>query len=238
MKFDIKKIFILIFLISATSLWAKSWKATPATTGYYKEEFKKVYFHFGIGGSIGFSYYLNYSENNNFYPYIISIKLIKEIKEGEIGYFLKFDNIFETKEYTDESTYYGDSFREMHFLYIGINKKYKSFIPLTEWLLPYISIGGCKIEAEYHHSTANLDGYIDNAEIRGSGWGIGIDLGTDIELIENFLFLNIGMKYNCNFMGNIYRIIWLEENKEIQIKMEEQNEHYILFYTGFHYFLF
>jgi len=229
---------LIINLISALILFCSflqlygEWETEPVTSKYYKDEFEKPYYHLGVGYGMGASYYFNYNENNSFIPYVSSIKLVKDINVNEIGILFKIDAIVENKEYTDEVRYYGASFRTFFLLYLGINKKYKSFIPFFDWLLPYVSIGIGKVDVSFEQKFADPAGDLYFVKIRGDGWAVGTDMGIEIFLIENLLSFSMGFKYNYNFIDDV------ELYNYYNRKLEKKQESYILFYTGFHYFLF
>lgn len=222
---------VLILFYSSLQLYG-DWQTESVTTRYYKDEFKKPYYHLGVGCRIGASYYFNYNENNSFIPYILSIKLEKDIDVNEIGILFKIDTIIEEEEYTDQVRYYGKNSRLFFLFYLGVNKKIKSFIPFFEWLFPYVTIGGGNVDVEYFQRFADSAGDLYSSIIEGSGWCIGADIGVNMYLIESLLSLNSGIKYNYNFIDDV--CMYNHYYRELSSKKES----YILFYTGFYYFLF
>ena len=87
-----KKIFLNLFIIlfSFSNLcFAVSWETVPINKKYYKDEFKKPYWHLGESLLYGGAYYLNIEEYNTYPKYIFAVRLILEKRYYEFAPMLK-----------------------------------------------------------------------------------------------------------------------------------------------------
>ncbi|MBN1898843.1 MAG: hypothetical protein JW827_08710 [Spirochaetes bacterium] len=250
MRIKKNSVFIIIFvMILTTFALADDWEKEPLTEKYYARDLATIFYHLGFGVGIGPCYYFNYNENNTFWPIVLSLRLDQELAERQFGLSFRFDAILEYGEYTDNRTYYSESSRQILLLYVGLRKKYASAIPMIKSIIPYVSLGGgfLFMSSEFYYQ--GFHQALKNNSIYGNGYAAGMDVGCNFEIIENYLAINMGLKYNLHFITEIGRDMDTGydhdggnggggDDEGMQISREGKDEYYMLFYTGFQFYLF
>jgi len=165
---------------------------------YFNDELKKMRFHLGFGIGIGSDFYLNYSEYNTFPANTFYIKWYQDIAPGKFG--LAFASFFnnESDDMTDNELYYGMRRYRIINEMIGIHTKFKSFIPFTDYIAPYLLIGGGIVEGTYT-SLVKVDRYLFTTDLNFSGYSLGLTAGTEVFIIPDLLTIDLGIKFNYNF---------------------------------------
>ena len=222
-KINLKIILIFIFLIFGVMV--KNLMGGVLTSRYYKNEFKRPYFHLIIGFGKGLSYYFNYSGNNRFSPFNFILELENETEVKHFGGLLRLEISTENKERTDEIIYYNYYRRINLGIYVGLNYKFRSFIPYVDCIIPYftLGIGHSDIKVE---NTFKLSGKREDINIESGGEILGIDLGSNFVIIENLFSINFGFKYNWCII-NRYKIYGEG------FHTDESKERYEYFSTGY-----
>lgn len=197
-------IIILILLKSLNGAWVKpvefnkpeKFNLTPVNSRYYRDEFKKPYFHLSAGAGIGFDYYLNYSENNNFFPYMLYLVLNNETDVKHFGAVLKFEILFETDEWSDERSYNSSYFKFVPSIYFGITYKLESPLPYIKYFIPYFQLGAGGIMAKSKNDFFDSYKNLHNTEIESWGSKWGIELGNEFVFVNHLFSVDLGIKYN------------------------------------------
>lgn len=222
----------IIWLLLTNICFAEKWYTVPTTHKYYKDELKKPYWHMGMNLLYGGAYYLNIEEYNTFPKYIVGLRLNPEIKNFRFGSMMKLSLLIENKDFTDEETYYASRFKASGTIMVGVNMKFPSPVPLIGSFKPYFLIGGgYTFDLDYNHIFMDDNGNLYVNRIRGDGPVLGFSLGSEIELMENLLYIDLGINYLHNFGINV------EINYDYALE-EEISEIELDFYMGFTYNLF
>ncbi len=224
---------VIICLLLLTNLcFAERWYSVPTTHKYSKNELKKPYFHMGMNLLYGGVYYLNIEEYNTYPKYILGLRFNPEIKYFRFGSMMKVNILIEYKDFTDEETYYASRFKASSTGMFGVNMKLPSPVPLIGCFKPYFLFGGgYTFDLDYNHIFMDDNGNVYVNRLQGEGPIIGFSLGSEMELMENLLYIDLGLNYLYNFG------ISGEINYENVIE-EEFNEIELDFYMGFTYNLF
>ena len=110
--------------------------------------------------------------------------------------------------------------------------KFPSPIPFIGSLIPYFLVGGgYTFDLHYSHIFMDEDRNVFVNSVSGNGPILGFSLGSEMELIENLLYLDLGLNYLYNY--NIEARFNWENTLE-----EEFDEIELDFYFGFTYNLF
>lgn len=190
---------VAFFLLISAGLWAEEWGTRPAADEYYKNRFQKVRFHLGVGGLFGGSYYFNYTDENLFRKFGCSLRLAQETGYGRLGLMLKLSGLFEDVLFTDDATYYGSRRKMQALLSAGALMRFRSFIPGTADMTPYLLLGGGITDLQYEHIFKKAGtGRIYNNELQGFGGAASLNGGVEISLIEGLLNLDLGFHFLVN----------------------------------------
>ena len=189
---------ILLFLIIGTS-FAEEWETVPAKSEYFKDKYKKPDFHLGLNVLIGGAFYLNTEDAYTMPKYIFGLRLNAEKGYYELGFMMKFAILREYRDFTDNSTYYGERSKTSMTMMGGVNMKFPSALSFFESFKPYFLIGGGAVMDLTYYNVVQVGNNIYTNEIEGRGTILGLTLGTELELMKNLFDIDVGMNFLYNF---------------------------------------
>lgn len=227
---NIINLLLILFLCFNCYTGLEGAESVTVSSTYYKNEFRKIYYHLGIGGAYGGAYYVNIENNNTYKKYITSLRLSQERNYYQLGFTFRFNFSLESEEFSDELTYYGERTKIQLLWFPGVKMKFPSAIPFIVSYIPYCLIGGGYTKIDYRHMFLDENRILFDNEINGDGFVFGLCLGSEVEIMKELLYMDFGFNYLFSKIKQEFDT----DSKEGNVELEESINYWELdYYIGF-----
>lgn len=224
---------ILFVLLSVQVCFAQEWDQGTTSEIYYNDEFKKTYWHLGLGGAYGGSYYMNFENEDKYPKYIINLRLSQEVAPKRVGIMVKFSYWNETYDFPEFTTKYAERTKQQWLGFFGFYYKLPSGIPIINSYKPYFLLGGGYTDIQIKQMYMNEDRRLFNTELEGSGYAGGCNIGCEIELMRNLFSIDTGINF---MLGKIHEDrVEIRNGDSLDIEEDEDptEEMELNYYIGF-----
>ncbi len=227
---NIINLFLILFFSLNCYTGLEGAESATVSSTYYKNEFRRTYYHLGIGCAYGGAYYVNIENNNTYKKYITSLRLSQERNYYQLGFAFRFNFALESEKFSDELTYYGERTKMQWIGFPCVRMKFPSAIPFIVSYIPYALIGGGYTVINYRHMFLDENRILFDNEIDGYGFVFGLSLGSEIEIMKELLYIDFGF----NYLFSRIRQEFNTDNREGNVELEESINHWELdYYIGF-----